>query len=102
MAEASASARWHGATDVPKKWASGCEAEATRPAGEQAPGEPDRVDDRRGHPPAGEALDGAVEEAHVEPRVVRDEHRVAGEREEAADGEIGAGRPAHVAPRRSR
>ena len=74
------------------------EAEAAGPAAEQAPGEPDRVDDRRRDAPAGEPLDGAVEEAHVEPRVVRDEHGVAGEREEAPDREIGRRGAAHVAP----
>ena len=77
------------------------EAEAAGSAAEQAPGEPDRVDDRGRHAPAGEPLDRPVEEAHVEAGVVGDEDGVAGEREEAPDGEIGAGRAAHVARRRS-
>ena len=59
------------------------EPEARRAAGEQAAREPDRVDDGRGEPPAAEAQHRRVEERHVEARVVRDEHRVAGELEEA-------------------
>ena len=90
MAEASASARWHGATDVPKKCARGCEPEAARPAAEEPPCEPDRVDDRGCHAPPRQPLDGPVEKAEVEPSVVGDEHRIAGEREEAADGELRA------------
>ena len=64
---------------------------------EQPPGEPDRVDDRRRDPPARQPLDGAVEEAHVEARVVGDEDGVAGEREEAPHGEVGGRCAAHVA-----
>ena len=59
------------------------EPDALDPAGEHSPREPDGVDDRCGDSPAGQPLDLAVEEADVEARVVRDEHRVAGELEEA-------------------
>ena len=58
--------------------------------------EPHGVDDGRRHPPAGEALDGAVEEADVEARVVGGERRVAREREEAADRELGSRRRAEL------
>ena len=64
------------------------EPDALLAALEQPPREPDRVDDRRRHPPAREPLDLAVEEAHVEAGVVGDEHGVAGELEEAAHGEL--------------
>ena len=64
------------------------EPDALDPAGEQPPREPDGVDDRCGDSPAGQPLDLAVEEADVEARVVRDEHRVAGELEEAAHREL--------------
>ncbi len=73
------------------------EAEPLRPAAQQPPGEPDRVDHRSCDAPARQPLDGAVEEAHVEARVVGDEDGVAGEREEAAHGEVGGRRSAHVA-----
>ena len=82
-----------------------CEADPLRPAAQQPPGEPDRVDDGSRDAPARQALDGAVEEAHVEARVVGDEDGVAGEREEPPHGEIGGRRPAHVAlgdPRQGR
>src|SRR5262249_60934556 len=54
----------------------------------QPAGEPDRVDDGGRAPPPGQALDGPVEEADVEARVVRGERRVTREREEAAYGEL--------------
>ena len=73
------------------------EAEPLRPAAQQPPGEPDRVDHRSCDPPARQPLDGAVEEAHVEARVVGDEDGVAGEREEAPHGEVGGRCAAHVA-----
>ena len=60
------------------------EPDARDPAGEHSPREPDGVDDRRGDSPARQPLHLAVEEADVEARVVGDEHRVAGELEEAA------------------
>jgi hypothetical protein len=53
---------------------------------------PHRVNDRYCDTSPGEALDLAVEEPHVEPSVVRDEGRVAREREKAADCELGAWR----------
>ena len=88
VASASASARWHGVAEVPKKYASEASpTRRTRPV-EQPAGEPDRVDDRRGDPPAGQPLDLAVEEAEVEAGVVGDEHRVARELEEAAHREL--------------
>ena len=62
--------------------------DALLPSLEEPPREPDRVDDRRRHPPAGQPFDLAVEEPHVEAGVVGDEHGVAGELEEAADGEL--------------
>ncbi len=62
----------------------GAEADAGDAAAEQAPREPDRVDDRRGEAAPREALHLAVEERQVEARVVRHEHGVAREREEPA------------------
>ncbi len=56
---------------------------------EQAPRERDRVDDGRCKSRPGELHRLAVEERHVEARVVRDEHRVAREGEEPVDGERG-------------
>ena len=70
------------------------EAEAARPLRQQPLREPDGVDDGRRDAPPGEELDLAVEEAEVEARVVRDERRVAGEREEPAHRELDPGRPA--------
>ena len=64
------------------------EPDAGDPPGEDAPREPDGVDDGRRDPPAGQPLDLAVEEADVEARVVRDEHRVAGELQEATHREL--------------
>ena len=58
--------------------------EALAPPVQQAPGEPDRVDHRRGDPAPGQSLDGVVEEPDVEAGVVRHERRIAGEREKAA------------------
>ena len=55
------------------------EARARHAPGEQPPRERDRVDDGRGEPRPGQPLGLAVEEREVEARVVRDEHRVAGE-----------------------
>ena len=72
------------------------EREALAAAVQQAPREPDGVDDGRGDAPAGEALDGVVEEPDVEAGVVRGERRVAGEREEAADRELRPGRAAQL------
>ena len=60
------------------------EADALLAAGEQPAREPDGVDHRRRDPAAGQPLDLAIEEAHVEARVVGDEDGVAGELEEAA------------------
>ena len=62
------------------------EARARHAPREQAPRERHRVDDGRRDPRAGEQLRLAVEEGEVEAGVVRDEHRVAGEGEEPADG----------------
>ena len=76
------------------------EGEALAPPVEEPAREPDGVDDRRGDAPAGEPLDGAVEEADVEAGVVRGERRVAREREEAADGELRT-RRARAARRRA-
>ena len=50
----------------------------------------------RGDPPAGQPLDGVVEEADVEAGVVRGERRVAGEREEAPDRELRPRRAAQL------
>ena len=65
------------------------EPDATEPAVEKAAREPDRVDHGRRDPPPGQPLDLAVEEAEVEAGIVRDEHGVAGELEEAPDRELG-------------
>ena len=64
------------------------EREALASPMQEPPGEPDGVDHGRGDAPAGEPLDGVVEEAHVEAGVVRGERCVAREREEAANGEL--------------
>jgi len=59
--------------------------EIRRLTAEEPAGEPDRVDDRRGDPVAGQAHRLVVEEGHVEPRVVRDEDGVAAELEKASN-----------------
>ena len=64
------------------------QADALLAALEQAPREPDRVDDRRRHSPARQPLDLAIEEAHVEAGVVGDEHGVARELEEPPHGQL--------------
>ena len=58
------------------------EPDALDPAGEHSPREPHGVDNRCGDSPPGQPLDLAVEEADVEPGVVRHEHRVACELQE--------------------
>ena len=63
-------------------------ADAAEPAGEQAAGEPDCVDDRRRDPPTRQPLHLAVEEADVEAGVVGDEDSVTREIEEAANREL--------------
>ncbi len=73
------------------------EPDAAHPAGEKPAGEPDRVDDRRGHAAAGQPLHLPVEEGEVEARVVRDEDGVAGEAEKASDRQL---RPGSAAQRR--
>ena len=75
----------------------GGEPESLSAAGEQPAREPGGVDNRRGDPALGKALDLAVEKSEVEARVVRDEHGVPREREEAADGRVDPRRPAQVA-----
>ncbi len=72
------------------------EREALAPSVEEPAREPDGVDDRRCDAPAREALDGAVEETDVEARVVGGERRVAREREEPPDRELGPGRASEV------
>ena len=96
MACASGSARWHGCAAVPKNWASERESRAWRPAREQPPRESDRVDDRAGEAGAGQPLGLAVEKGEVEARVVRDEHRVAGELEKTAHRDRGMRRTAQI------
>ena len=73
---------------VPKKLRERREADPRAPSREQPPREPDGVDHRRRDAAAREPLHLAVEERHVEAGVVRDEHRVIREREEASDGEL--------------
>jgi len=58
--------------------------EIRRLPAQQSAREPDRVDDRRLDTVAREPHRLVVEERHVEARVVRNEHRIAGEREKAA------------------
>ena len=65
------------------------EADAPRAPVEQPPREPDGVDDGGRHPPARDPLHLAVEEREVEAGVVRDEHAVPGEVEEAAHRVLG-------------
>jgi hypothetical protein len=67
---------------------------APRPLAEQPPREPDGVHDRRGDAPPGEELDLAVEKREVEACVVGDDRGVSGERDEAADREVGTRRAA--------
>ena len=64
------------------------QANPARAPFEQPPREPQRVDDRGGDTPSRETLYLAVEEGHVEARVVGHEHRVAREAEEAAHGPL--------------
>ena len=67
------------------------EADSSHPAVQQAPREPDGVDDRRRDPPAGQALDLPVEEGDVEASVVSDQDRLAGERDEPANRRLRPG-----------
>ena len=83
VASASGSARWHGRASVTNRCASAPRFAGWRPS--EPSGEPDRVDDGRGDPAAGQAHRLVVEERHVEPCVVRDQHGVAAELEEAPD-----------------
>ena len=71
-------------------------AEVRRLATEEPAGEPDRVDDGRRDPAAGQAHRLVVEERHVEACVVRDEHGVAAELEEAADARCDRRRAAQL------
>ena len=73
------------------------EAEVPRPALEEPAGQPDGVDDGSGDPAPGQARHGVVEKCHVEAGVVRDEHGVAREREEAPHGHVLARRAADIA-----
>ena len=61
------------------------ETEARHAAGEKRPREPHGVDDRRADAGTREPLGLAVEEREIEARVVRDEHAVAREGQEAPD-----------------
>ena len=70
----------------------GCEPDLPRALPEQSPREPDGVDDRRGDATPRQELHLPVEEGEVEAGVVRDDRRVPGEREQAADGQLGAWR----------
>ena len=72
------------------------EAGAGDAAGQQATGERDRVDDRRGEARARQPFGLAIEEREIEARVVRDEHRVAREREEVAHRGRGRRRAAEL------
>ncbi|MCZ7588821.1 MAG: hypothetical protein M5U27_08240 [Gaiella sp.] len=75
------------------------ERREAHPAGsltEQAPCEPHRVHDGRRDPPTGEPLDLDVEKREVEPRVVRDDRRVAREGEQPPYREL---RPRSAAER---
>ena len=69
----------------------------TRAALQQSSREPHGVDDGRSDSPPREALDLAVEEREVEAGVVRDEGRVAGERDEAPHGNRDPGTPRELA-----
>ena len=66
------------------------EAGARGASREEPAREPDRIYDRSRQPGACQPLRLAVEERQVEARVVSDEHRVAGEREEPPHGDPGA------------
>ena len=63
--------------------------DAPRPLAEEPSGEPHGVHDRSGDAPARQVRHLAVEEREVEPRVVRDQRGVSGEREELPDGMVG-------------
>ena len=65
------------------------ESEPRAATGQQAPREPDGVDNRAGQARPDESLRLAVEERQVEARIVRDEHGVAGEAEEPAHRGLG-------------
>ena len=60
------------------------ETRAGHPSCQQPPGKRHRVDDGRCEPRACQALGLAIQEGEIEARVVRDEHRIAGEGEEVA------------------
>ena len=62
--------------------------DATRPPGEEPSCEPHGVHDGCGDSPARQVRHLAVEEREVEPRVVRDQRGVAGEREQLPDGMV--------------
>jgi hypothetical protein len=64
------------------------EREALAPAREEAPRQPHRVENGCCAPSTRQVFDLAVEERHVEARVVRDERRVAREGEEPAQGDL--------------
>ena len=68
--------------------------ETLAPTVEKTAREPDGVDDGRSDPAAGEPLDGAIDEADVEAGIVSAERRVAREREEPADRQLGSRRAA--------
>ncbi len=72
------------------------QARTPGPPVQKRPRERHRVEHRRGEPARLHPVDGAVEERHVEAGVVRDEHAVAGEREEAPHGDVDGRRPAQV------
>ena len=96
VASASGSARWHGSAETPKKCESCAQRDTLAAAREQAPREPDRVEDGRRTAAARQPLDRPVEEGHVEAGVVRDERHVARELEEAPERELDARRPSQV------
>ena len=74
------------------------EADAGDAAGEQLPGEADRVDDRRRQPAAGDELHLPVEEGEVEAGVVRDDDGALARKGEEVPDRCGRpGRPAEVA-----
>ncbi len=72
------------------------ETRAPGPRAEERPRERNRVKDGRRQPARLDPLDGLVEERQVEARVVRDDHAVPGEREEAAHGRLDGRRAAQV------
>ena len=82
-----------------------CQPDTLNSVGEHSPRQPDGVDDLGGDSPARQPLDLAVEEADVEPCVVGDEHRVAGELEETTHCKLHrrcAAQLARVDPRQGR